>query len=165
MRAKGHNLRDIREAFYYESEATCRIAVGAMLVQCCLALRKKLSQCSDDELSLPTGITATPQTPQRGVTGPKVSSMDSRIALFPELGISVKTVNRYTREPVIVQGRADWAFGYGTKRRLDGNIIAAMEAKQTSEFSTGEVQLLAYLAILHENRHRTGKINTDAQGF
>ncbi|KAI9777920.1 MAG: hypothetical protein M1839_008455 [Geoglossum umbratile] len=160
-----HNLRDLREAFYYESEATCRIAVDAMLVQCCLALRKRLSQGSDDEPSLPAGITATPQTPRRGVAGPKVSGVDSRVALFPELDISVKTVNRYTREPVIVQGRADWAFGYGTKRRLDGNVIAAMEAKQTSEFSKGEAQLLAYLAILRENRHRAGKINTDAQGF
>src|SRR5436189_4749011 len=38
----GGNLGDLRRAFYYESEASCRIAVDAMLVQCCLALRKKI---------------------------------------------------------------------------------------------------------------------------
>ena len=40
-----------------------------------------------------------------------------------------------------------------------------MEAKQRSEFSTGESQLIAYLAILRENRRKAGKTNIITQGF
>ncbi|KAI9863214.1 MAG: hypothetical protein M1813_004034 [Trichoglossum hirsutum] len=77
----------------------------------------------------------------------------------------VMAKNRCTEQPVLIQGRADWAFGYSIKRSTDGNIIAAMEVKQTSEFSKGEMQLLAYLSILHEIRHKAGKTNSDTQGF
>jgi hypothetical protein len=161
----GGSLRDLREAFYYESEATCRIAVDVMLVQCCLALRKKLNYSSDEESSTIADTTAAPRTPSRGLTSPRTTNLDSRITLFPELDMSVIAENRYTQQSVLIQGRADWAFGYGTKRNTDSNIIVAMKAKQPSEFSKGEVQLLAYLSILREIRRKAGKTNTDTQGF
>jgi hypothetical protein len=40
-----------------------------------------------------------------------------------------------------------------------------MEAKQRSELSRGEAQLITYLAILREARRRMGKTNTVTQGF
>lgn len=40
-----------------------------------------------------------------------------------------------------------------------------MEAKQRSEFSTGELQLIAYLAILRENRRKAGKANLIPKAF
>ncbi|KAI9776170.1 MAG: hypothetical protein M1839_000586 [Geoglossum umbratile] len=47
----------------------------------------------------------------------------------------------------------------------DGTFLAAIEAKQRSEFSKGESQLLAYLCILRETQRCTNKINTDMHGF
>jgi hypothetical protein len=96
---------------------------------------------------------------------PRFGDVGNRVMLYPELDISVKVANHHTGKPAIVQGRADWAFGYGTKRDKDGTFLAAIEAKQRSEFSKGESQLLAYLCILRETRRRTNKINTDVRGF
>ena len=55
-------------------------------------------------------------------------------------------------------------MGYSSKDE-DGALLVAVEAKQRSEFSTGESQLIAYLAILRENHRRAGKINIITQGF
>ena len=55
-------------------------------------------------------------------------------------------------------------MGYSSKDE-DGALLVAVEAKQRSEFSTGESQLIAYLAILRENRRRAGKTNIITQGF
>jgi hypothetical protein len=46
-----------------------------------------------------------------------------------------------------------------------GTLLVAMEAKQRSEFSKGEAQLIAYLAILREHRLRAKKTNIITQGF
>jgi hypothetical protein len=40
-----------------------------------------------------------------------------------------------------------------------------VEAKRRSEIGAGESQLIAYLAILRENRRRAGKTNIVTQGF
>lgn len=55
-------------------------------------------------------------------------------------------------------------MGYSSKDE-DGALLVAVEAKQRSEFSTGESQLITYLAILRENRRRAGKTNIITQGF
>lgn len=47
----------------------------------------------------------------------------------------------------------------------EGSLLNAMVAKQRSEFSKGEAQLTAYLAILRENRRRAKKVNYRTQGF
>jgi hypothetical protein len=47
----------------------------------------------------------------------------------------------------LVTGRADWALGYSNAGD-EGTLLVAIEAKQRSEFSKGEAQLIAYLAIL-----------------
>jgi len=64
----------------------------------------------------------------------------------------------------LVTGRADWALGYG-KAGDEGTLPIAIEARQRSEFSKGETQLIAYLAILRENRLRAKKTNIITQGF
>ena len=66
---------------------------------------------------------------------------------------------------VKVNGRADWAFGDGTKYDSLGTLLAAVEAKTRSEYSKGEAQLLCYLAILREQRLQAGKTNVVTQGF
>jgi len=47
----------------------------------------------------------------------------------------------------------------------DGALLVAVEAKQRSDFSTGESRLITYLAILREKRRRAGKTNIITQGF
>ncbi|KAI9783410.1 MAG: hypothetical protein M1839_003945 [Geoglossum umbratile] len=159
-----NNLRDLELVFYNErSEATTRIAVDTMLLQSCLALRKL--QAPTPNTSVPTSATDSPQTPSKGNINPRFSDDGNCVLLYPEIDISVKVTNHRTGKTVIVQGRADWAFGYGTKRNKDGTFIAAMEAKQRSEFSKGESQLLAYLCILRETRRRANKVNINVQGF
>jgi hypothetical protein len=57
---------------------------------------------------------------------------------------------------IILSSRADWALGYDT--RVDtGNFLIAIDVKQPSELTKGEVQLLAYLAMLREFRRHTNK--------
>jgi hypothetical protein len=65
---------------------------------------------------------------------------------------------------ILVTARADWALGYDTAGD-EGTLLIAMEAKQRSEFSKGEAQLIAYLAILRENRLKARKPNIITQGF
>lgn len=55
-------------------------------------------------------------------------------------------------------------MGYSSKEE-DGALLVALEAKQRSEFSSGESQLIAYLAILRANRLKAGKTNIIAQGL
>lgn len=82
--------------------------------------------------------------------------------LFPESNVSV----RIKKQPAefLITGRADWAMGYKALGD-EGSLLNAMEAKQRSEFSKGEAQLTAYLAILRENRRRAKKVNYRTQGF
>jgi hypothetical protein len=88
-----------------------------------------------------------------------------RVKLFPEPFLSVKMRNKLVPNGrFLVTGRADWALGYNTARD-EGTLLIAIEARQRSEFSKGEAQLIAYLAILRENRLRTKKTNIITQGF
>ena len=88
-----------------------------------------------------------------------------RVKLFPESSLSVEMPNKLVPNgKILVTGRADWALGYGTAGD-EGTLLIAMEAKQRSEFSKGEAQLIAYLAILRENRLRARKTNIITQGF
>ena len=64
----------------------------------------------------------------------------------------------------LVSGRADWALGYGSTGN-EGALLSAIERKKYSEFSKGECQLVAYLAIMRENWKRANKINAITQGF
>jgi hypothetical protein len=87
------------------------------------------------------------------------------VKLFPECSISVEMPNKLVLNgKFLVTGRADWTLGYGTVRD-EGTLLIAMEAKQRSKFSEGEAQLIAYLAILRENRLRAKKTNIVTQGF
>lgn len=82
--------------------------------------------------------------------------------LFPESNVSIH-IKKQSAE-FLITGRADWAMGYKSMGD-EGSLLNAMVAKQRSEFSKGEAQLTAYLAILRENRRRAKKVNYRTQGF
>lgn len=87
------------------------------------------------------------------------------VKLFTESSLSIEIGNKSVPNgKIVVTGRADWALGYSTPGD-EGTLLVAMEAKQRSEFSKGEAQLIAYLAILRENRRRARKTNIITQGF
>jgi len=87
------------------------------------------------------------------------------VKLFTESSLSIEMGNKSVPNgKIMVTGRADWALGYSTPGD-EGTLLVAMEAKQRSEFSKGEAQLIAYLAILRENRRRARKTNIITQGF
>lgn len=65
----------------------------------------------------------------------------------------------------LVRGRADLTIGYSSKDEDDALLVAVLLAKQRSEFSYKESQLIAYLAILRENRRKAGKTNIITQGL
>ena len=157
----GRNLNDLRDAFYEEqSEATCRIAIDIILIQCRKHIRLKYNPAKAETTSL-----TTPSTPLKGALNVPTEPPKKPIKLYPESIISVEIPNRSTPNgKFLVSGRADWAMGYSSKDE-DGALLVAVEAKQRSEFSTGESQLITYLAILRENRRRAGKTNIITQGF
>jgi hypothetical protein len=151
-------LRDLRYALYDTySEATCRIAVDIMLVQCRKYLRDK-HESAETEVNVPS-------TPTRAVVNIVAAQSMQHVMLFPEAPLSVEMPNKSVpNSKFLVTGLADWALGYGTAGD-EGALLIAMEAKQRTEFSKGEPQLIAYLAILRENRLRAKKTNITTQGF
>jgi len=123
-----------------------------MLVQCRKYLRDKYR----------TAETSSPSTP---VVKKLAAEPTKHVRLFPEASLSIEMCDPVApHRKILVNGRADWAFGY-SKDRDDGALLIAIEAKQRSEFSKGEAQLIAYLAILRENRLRAKKTNSVIQGF
>jgi hypothetical protein len=153
------NLQDLRYALYnVHSEATCRIAVDIMLVQCRKYLRDKYQ---------PTKTEANfPSTPTKAVANIDIAAESMQhVMLFPEASMSVEMPNKSIPDGrFLVTGRVDWALGYSTAGD-EGALLIAMVAKQRSEFGKGEAQLIAYLAILRENRLRAKKVNITTQGF
>lgn len=136
-------MADLKRALYDdESEATRRVAVDFVLLACRLCLMD-LNQ-----------------------SHPADNANPEPLRIFPELDMSVEITDRLSTKPVRVTGRADWAFGYGTRDTVEsGTILVAMEAKRRETFSEGESQLLAYLAILRQLRIQARKTNTTVQGF
>ncbi|MCJ1383559.1 hypothetical protein MMC17_006673 [Xylographa soralifera] len=155
------NLNDLRDAFYEEqSEATCRIAIDIILIQC-----RKYVRLKHHSAKVETSTLTTPSTPLKGTLNQPNETHKKPIKLYPESIISVEVPNHsIPNGKYLVSGRADWAMGYSSKDE-DGALLVAVEAKQRSEFSTGESQLITYLAILRENRRRAGKTNIITQGF
>jgi len=131
-----------------------------MLVQCRKYLRHKYQSAEAN-----VADATNPSTPRKAVVNmPAVEPM-KRVKLFPESSLSVEMPNKLVPNgKILVTGRADWGLGYGTARD-EATLLVAMEAKQRSEFSKGESQLIAYLAILRENRLRARKTNIITQGF
>ena len=161
------NLRDLEDALYDEdSEATCRIAVDIMLVQCRRYLRHKYRSAeTSHNIEASVADATNPSTPKRAVVNMLAVELMKRVKLFPESSLSVEMPNKLVPNgKILVTGRADWALGYSTAGD-EGTLLIAIEAKQRSEFSKGEAQLIAYLAILRENRLRARKTNIITQGF
>jgi hypothetical protein len=140
------------------SEASSRIAVDIMLVQCKLFL----TQLHPEHFSTKRKKTTTcPSTP-----GPQRIDSGQVVKIFPELEVYVDVEHPKTETSIRVTGRADWGFGYGGRVSVeDGTFLVAIEAKRRELFSTAETQLMTYLAILRERRKRAGKINAVIQGF
>jgi hypothetical protein len=113
-----------------------------MLVQCRKYIRQKHEALED------TTTNDVPSTP------PKSTNVEAIMRLFPESALSMKMV--LPNETVLVTGRADCAFGYQT-RINERTLLIAIEAKQVATYGEGEYQLIAYLAILQEDRRRQKK--------
>jgi hypothetical protein len=112
-----------------------------------------------------TASLASLSTPLNGHVNMPTKTPQKRIKLYPESTISVEIPNpSVPNGKFLVSGRADWTMGYSLKDK-DGALLVAVEAKRRSEMSAGESQLIAYLAILRENRCRAGKTNIITQGF
>jgi hypothetical protein len=120
-----------------------------MLIQCLKYLRDKYQSAEPN--------TSIPSPPPKATANTQPLK---HVKLFPGASISIEMSNG----KVLVTGRADWALGYDTAGD-EGTLLIAMKAKQRSEFSKGEAQLIAYLAILREDRLRMRKTNVVTQGF
>ncbi|KAL9124196.1 MAG: hypothetical protein Q9217_006450 [Psora testacea] len=155
------HLKDLKEAFYQEnSEATCRLTIDVILIQCRKYLRHKYNP--PKAKATPS---ATPSTPPKCTFDALTEPAKEPVRFYPECTISVEIAHRTVpNKGFLVSGRADWALGYSSKDE-DAALLVAMEAKQRSEFSAGESQLIAYLAILREKRRRASKTNIITQGF
>jgi hypothetical protein len=159
------NLDDLKAALYDEySEATCRITVDILLIQCRIYLNTK-HQSATTSHDVETNVTdaTNPSTPKMAI--PNIEPIKQPIKpvkLFPEFSLSIQMDKKNGK--FLVTSRADWAMGYSNVGD-EGAILVAIEAKQESEFSKGRAQLIAYLAILRENRLRAGKKNIVTQGF
>jgi len=137
-----------------------------MLVQCQKYLRHKY-QSAETSHSIQANVAdaTNPSTPRKAVVNMRAAEPMKRVELFPESSLSVEMPNKLVLNgKILVTGRADWALGYGIARDED-TLLIAIKAKQRSEFSKGEAQLIAYLAILRENCLRARKTNIITQGF
>ncbi|KAI9771926.1 MAG: hypothetical protein M1839_002709 [Geoglossum umbratile] len=151
------NLYDLSRALYDEdSEATCRVAVGMVLIACKLHLT---DHYPEDPTSKRRKTASRPVTPQ-------LSDPRELVRVFPELDMHIDVIHPGTKQTIRVTGRADWGFGYGERDGAQqGTFLVAAEAKRQELFSTAKTQLLTYMAILREQRKRAGKKNTAIQGF
>lgn len=86
--------------------------------------------------------------------------------MFPELEISTTITDPETQTPITITGCADWAFGYGLRGgQKTGPFLVVIKAKTRYTLFAAEPQLLAYLAMIQQQRAAAGKTNTDVQGF
>jgi hypothetical protein len=157
-------LRLLTDARYDElSEAACRISIDLILIFCQAYIRDNLPKSELAETSA-----ETPDNPSQATT-PKLlpqNPLQSQhlLTVFTEAKLSVELPGDDGDTKIVLNGRADWAVGYNSRLET-GNFLVAIEAKQKSELSRGAAQLLAYLAILRENRIRKKKTNITSQGF
>lgn len=118
-----------------------------------------------DPAKVETAALTTPATSPNDALNVPAESLIKPLKAYSESTIIVEVSNRSNpNNRFFASGRADWTMGYSSKDE-DGALLVAVEAKQRSEFSSGESQLITYLAILRENRRRAGKTNIITQGF
>lgn len=153
-------LIDLYNALYKEqSEATCCIAIDLILIQYQKYIKNKYYPTKTK-----TAFNTALSTPMKNTFNSLARILTKPIKLYSEPTISVEVPNQSApNKKFLVTGRTDWAVGYSSKE--DGALLVALEAKQRTEFSSSKSQLLAYLAILWENRHKSGKTNIITQGF
>lgn len=148
------------------SEAASRVAVNTILIETRAYLYRKYYAKPDAEAGCTTGSSKSAISPmaQNPLT-PNTRVKTKRTTVFPEHLMSITMEDTAVRNRAIrVTGRADWAVGYG-KAKEESTFLVAIVAKSRAEFSSGESQLIAYLAILREHRRRDGKTNVITQGF
>lgn len=139
------------------TEAKSRIAVDMMLIACSSHVIRLHPTYFPGKKQK---VTSRPSTPQLDF------EIRETVKVYPEVDLTVEVIDPKTNTPIRVSGRADWAFGYSGRHKVaHGTFLVAMEAKRYGQFSSGQSQLLTYLAILRELRIRAGKTDTVAQGF
>ncbi|KAI9669762.1 MAG: hypothetical protein M1829_005017 [Trizodia sp. TS-e1964] len=88
-----------------------------------------------------------------------------KLKRFLDTSISIDLHHAFGKEgKVEAKGQADWTLSCKTSPKK-GTILVGVTVKESGQFGAGRVQLIAYLAILHEKRKRAEKTNTDTQGF
>jgi len=151
------NLADFRRLRCRDtSEATGRLAIDLMLLACETTLRDSYPEAFPTErLSSTSARASTPIASTSTITA----------TIRPELDIGI-VVTDANGTKVHVKGRVDWGYGYGGRHSAGlSTFLVAIEAKTREQFSQAEPQLLAYLAILREQRRQAGKTNCTVQGF
>jgi hypothetical protein len=138
------------------SEATGRLAVDLMLLACDSTLRDSYPEAFTNKN--PSSTSARASTPNAST-----STMAATIRPELDIGIAITDANGTKMH---VKGRVDWGYGYGNRNSSGmSTFLVAIEAKTREQFSQAEPQLLAYLAILREQRRQAGKTNCTVQGF
>lgn len=74
----------------------------------------------------------------------------SRLLLGDEVSVAIRVMHK--GDPVLVQGRADWAIGYESTKSTTGNLLIIAEAKHFEKESVGLPQLAIYMAAAQDAR-------------
>lgn len=73
-----------------------------------------------------------------------------KLLLGAEVTIAIQVMDN--GKPTVVQGRADWAIGYGNSTETTGNLLIVAEAKRVGQAVVGMPQLIIYMAAAQEAR-------------
>ncbi|KAH0541815.1 hypothetical protein GP486_008689 [Trichoglossum hirsutum] len=149
-------------------ELVCRYIVDFMLFASKAALRDKHPDIfpeghSSDESACASTMTTTATTTT--TTTPPADKPTTAATILPELDIEITVTDANGKEKICVKGRADWGYGCGSGRRRASTFFIAVKAATRERFSRAESELLAYLAIVREQRRRAGKADCAVQGF
>lgn len=113
-----------------------------------------------------THKTARPSLPVTPTRHPCGNDDDTRMPLeiYPEYDLKTEVEHPFTKETVVVTGRADWAAGYDGRASVK-TVLLCGAAKQGKTFGEAESQLLVDLAICRHERQKHGKLVPSIQGF
>lgn len=88
--------------------------------------------------------------------------VEHQLCLSADVPISVK-VKDFQGNNEVIQGRADWALGYGINKNVTGSILVVAKADRSETAPIGLAQLMVYMAAIYESR--VGKDNNRVFGM
>ena len=171
-----------------DCEATCRLRIHTLLLECCIAfddllhdLEKERNKGSQFDVPSVTGLVIPTfdsqpipaeednESEECRSEGPPRSQTTANPAknlfMYPELDLNVD-ITTPDSQKYRLSGRPDWGMGYGERGDFPtGSILIAVEAKKRSTFEQAHSQLLAYLAVMRQLRIQEGKQNPHVQGL